>query len=276
MSGDINKLGLENKINFQELIFGLSHQVEYSNKSRLLIVIDALNESLENLIWRKNLKDFIETVIQYDNIAVCVSCTKILCKDIIDKNIYNFNESYENQKVVNIELRGFYTLDEQKYTIKKYILDQGKLYSATWLPSILKNPLLLSLHAKSIKGNTCDLNEESIYVLDILTQYCSYVENKIQSDISAISSFVKDFVFKTSKDIAKEILKNSDFVIPVKKGREICKKYFDCMQDIWIDYLIRYNLLIRFENQYGEQVLRLNFTLIQIFINKIIINFKII
>ena len=112
--------------------------------SRILIVIDAINEGPNRDNWRNHLAGFLSELSEYDNIAVLLSCRSTYLRYILP-------ESIDEERLVRIEHPGFRGYEHRATEI--YLSQQGiSKPSAPMLAPEFANPLFLKTCCQALKA----------------------------------------------------------------------------------------------------------------------------
>ncbi|MFD1767083.1 hypothetical protein ACFSAG_09525 [Sphingorhabdus buctiana] len=130
----LKRLGLGN-LSVPQFLGALQTKAEH-RQSRCLIVIDALNEGAGGAVWRERLSGFVDLVLQYSRLALCVSCRSEYADFVLT--------DAAKRKSITTEVMGFATVEEQERAAQIYMDRRGILRPPTpWLSPEFSNPLFL-------------------------------------------------------------------------------------------------------------------------------------
>ncbi|RTQ33679.1 ATP-binding protein [Variovorax gossypii] len=102
---------------------------------RALFLIDALNEGAGTTVWRGEIASFLETFKPFLNVVCVLSCRTEYLPYVLPKAV---------QDLVQIEIRGFVTPEEQRNAARVYMDRKGIARPSTpWLAEEFTNPLFL-------------------------------------------------------------------------------------------------------------------------------------
>ncbi|MFP8833437.1 hypothetical protein ACLIJR_04110 [Hydrogenophaga sp. XSHU_21] len=105
-------------------------------KKRALFLVDALNEGAGARLWRSELASFLTMFKPYKNIACVLSCRSEYLPYVVPKTV--------EDRVPQLEVRGFETFDEQQAAARVYMDRKGIARpSSPWLAEEFRNPLFL-------------------------------------------------------------------------------------------------------------------------------------
>ena len=113
--------------------------------SRILIIIDAINEGLNRDDWRNNIKSFLSQLSEFNNIAILLSCRSTYLK-------YMLPDSINEECLVQIEHFGFRGYENR--ATEKYLSKQGISKPSTpMLAPEFTNPLFLKTCCQALKAS---------------------------------------------------------------------------------------------------------------------------
>ncbi len=138
------------KTNFDEMLSNIN-QLGIIREINIPIIIDGLNESCKNIIWKKGLIDFIEQVSKYSNLKLVLS---------IRDTYYDFCIPEEIESIKDIlfcEHSGFSTsnLNAVKEFFKFYNLNMP-IFQV--INSEFNNPLFLTIYCEIVSKYEIDIN----------------------------------------------------------------------------------------------------------------------
>ncbi|MGN0105436.1 DUF4062 domain-containing protein [Methanobrevibacter ruminantium] len=185
----VSMLDLDN-ITFTDFLEKLNNKARYK-KSRIIIMIDALNECDDKHLWKRYLNGFIKEIENYEWLGLILSIRNtyldLLPKDIIEKyNRYNH--------------RGFEykTFEALKIFCKEYNVDYP---SFPILNPEFSNPLFLKLLFENNKrfGNN-EISKNSINFSIIMEEYKNNIENifhenyDVPEGFNITDIFIKEYI----------------------------------------------------------------------------------
>lgn len=98
-------------------VFGALDTAGETTGSRVLVLVDAVNEGAGANLWRSHLAGFIESVAPYKNVAVVVACRTEYVPFAISNQVLGAYPS--------VELHGFATFEEQEAAAIQYLDRRG-------------------------------------------------------------------------------------------------------------------------------------------------------
>lgn len=123
-------------------VLGALDALGEANKSRTLIVVDAVNEGNGRGEWREHLKMFLQQCKEFNNLAVVISCRNTYTEFIIPDEVLN--------KITVINHEGFRGYERR--AALKYLGNQGiSLPSVPFFSPEFSNPLFLKTTCNAIK-----------------------------------------------------------------------------------------------------------------------------
>lgn len=129
-----SQLGYPNKS--RDELLGALDAAASTTQMRGLIVIDALNESPNSHIWKRELMGFVDEVKAFPNLAIVVSCRDVFQEHIITPN--------DLKKFPVVPVQGFASEEEQEAAARVYLDRRGiSRPSVPWLAPEFVNPLFL-------------------------------------------------------------------------------------------------------------------------------------
>ena len=266
----INELELD--LTSQEFLERLNDKAKYQ-KSRILIIIDALNECKNTQLWEIRLNRFVNEIKKYKWLGLIVSIRSTYI-DLIPENIIEENNEYTHK-----------IMPHQTFELIKTLCEEHNINYPAFPPiiPISSNPLFLKLLFKNIKksGNNI-IPQTSITFSTVINTYLNNIENIIQKKFPIppgfnitrifvekvikfkIDNTISNLSIKDAIDIEKDILNqiNRNFPIinllieeelfyEVKINDEIILKFsYEKIEDYLIaDYLLEN---IEKENVFNE------------------------
>jgi hypothetical protein len=137
-----NSLDLSNFGDSQ--VLGILDSIGETYKSRLLVVIDAINEGQNKRDWNNHLNGFLCDLLKYPHIAIIISCRTTFIEYTIPPTV--------KEQLFQIEHTGFN--DYEHRAAEKFLSLQGiDKPSAPILAPEFSNPLFLKICCKVIKQN---------------------------------------------------------------------------------------------------------------------------
>ncbi|WP_156286358.1 NACHT domain-containing protein [Oceanivirga salmonicida] len=247
-------------------IFEIISEIE---NTPFLIIIDAINETLNNEKWEKWLDELYYKVCKYNNIKLIVSYREGYKAKLISKNIENF---ISNNEIVEIKHEGFKgnTLEAIKYFLR--------YYDISFLPKFyfikdFGNPLYLLLFCKIYKKemdidvNTIfeelitktnkkiikdyDKNENKELVLGLINcilNETKYVEEKYitYAELLKLEFWRENGLENIKKNFINDLIKSN---LILCKDENIESKKYNFTYQVFEDYLIARNYCSKIENE---------------------------
>ena len=191
----IDKLSL-NGLCFDEILYKLNN-IGYRINKKILIGIDAINETNDKNYWNNYFPAFIEKIKIYPYLKLIISCRSIYLDEILNEDISN--------KFLTKEHSGFEKMDiiaSNEY-FKYYNLN---IPLANTLQKEFSNPLFLKLYCE-LSLETSDIN----YSIENLTLLLNHffkvknkkISNKFSEDISPKDEIINTCVFEITKSMLK-------------------------------------------------------------------------
>ena len=210
----VNELELD--LTSQEFLERLNDKAKYQ-KSRILIIIDALNECKNTQLWDRRLERFINEIKQYKWLGLIVSIRNTYL-DLIPENVINKNNKYDHRNLENK------TFEAVKTFCNAYNVNYP---SFPPLNPIFSNPLFLKLLFENLeKSNTNIIPQEALDFNTIINNFLENIEKAVKKNPSAPHGFniTEMFVVEVIKlkisNPKSELLYQDLFKI----GTEISKK----------------------------------------------------
>lgn len=211
----VNELELD--LTSQEFLERLNDKARYQ-KSRILIIIDALNECKNTQLWNTRLERFINEIKQYEWLGLIVSIRNTYL-DLIPENIINKNNQYPLR---NLEDK---TFEAVKTFCNAYNVNYP---SFPPLNPIFSNPLFLKLLFENLeKSNTNIIPQETLDFHTIINNFLENIEKTIKKNPSVphgfnITEMFVDEVIKLKISNPKsELLYKDLFKIGSKISKEL-------------------------------------------------------
>lgn len=179
------------KNNFDELLFYLNELGRVRNII-VPIIIDGLNESNDNSIWKKGLNNFINEVTKYSNLKLVLSVRETYFEFCIPEEVKNRNgillynhEGFNGNSIKAIEeFFEFYGIDIPIFQI---------------IHNEFKNPLFLTTYCNIVSKYNIQINENEYKNFIQIFQMYLYKINEI---------FVEKYNLLNKPNIIKEVLNN--------------------------------------------------------------------
>ena len=239
----INELEIDFELTSQEFLEKLNEKAKYQ-KSRILIIIDALNECENTRLWEKRLNRFINEIKKYKWLGLIVSIRNTYI-DLIPENIIKENNNYAHK-----------LMSHQTFELIKTLCEEHKINYPAFPPisPIFSNPLFLKLLFKNIeKTNTNTIPQTSLHFSTVISTYLNNIEKIIQKKYPIPPGFniTKMFVEK----VIKLKLDNSIFQLTNKDLVEIEKEISNQInrKNPLINLLIEEELF--YEDKYNNEVI---------------------
>jgi len=202
LSNIINNLGI---INCSEDSFLNSlNKLGKENKTKTLIMIDAINETKDMSLWRNGLIEFCTKIISYDNLALALSIRDV------EKNklISNDNEEYILNEIIEVEHKGFEGIEMEAIQVfcKTLGVDFPKVPIHTH--RLFVNPGILFLYIEIIKDNIKKVDTDIInptvifktYLENLNRKFYQKYSDEVDEDDEVIQEAIKAFISIGSKD----------------------------------------------------------------------------
>ena len=196
------------KNNFDELLFYLNELGRVRNII-VPIVIDGLNESYDNSIWKKGLNNFIIEIIKYSNLKLVLSIRETYFEFCIPEEVKNKNEillynheGFNSNSIEAIEeFFGFYGIDIPIFQI---------------IHNEFKNPLFLTTYCNIVSKYNIQINENEYKNFIQIFQMYLYKINEI---------FIEKYELLNKPNIIKEVL-NKYIQKWIENNKSITEKEF--------------------------------------------------
>ena len=131
----LQRLGLPSGLSADEFLARLDAAAE-SQKTRCLILIDAVNEGAGSRLWMNEIASFLAQVRPYSNLACALTCRSEYVRYVVPAGVL--------EHLPRIEIRGFETPEEQENAARVYLDRRGISRPSTpWLAPEFVNPLFL-------------------------------------------------------------------------------------------------------------------------------------
>lgn len=229
----LEQLELKNECNFQEFLYALQCISQISN-SRVIIFIDAINESTPKDFWKDEMNSFVQDIKRFDGLGLAISVRSTYLS-LFEDNLKDF---------VKIEHYGFNDETTAYNAIKTFFA-----YYKLPLPNIplflpeFTNPLFLKLFCKGLQNeNIRSIDNEKIdpsYIFDIFISSINEELYGLHSSLSIIDKFIDT--------ILSEEIRNNFMPLSYDKCAEIfaeINKKYD-IHNVSLENLISEGLLIK-------------------------------
>lgn len=193
----------------------LNNKAKYK-KSRIIIMIDALNECEDKQLWKKYLKAFIGEIKKYKWLGLIVSIRSTYL-NLIPKDIIDENHSYNHKSF------GYKTFEAIEIFCKEYKIDYP---SFPPLHNEFTKPLFLKLLFETLKksGHTT-IPQNLINFSEIINEFINSIEKTfhenpiIPDGFNITKMFITEVIKQKIQNPQKKITYNKLFNI----STEICK-----------------------------------------------------
>lgn len=186
----------------------------FSDNTKILFIIDAINESFDIGIWKRNFRSFINDIKKYPNLGL----------------IFSLRNEYENHLVPLDTFSDLYRIEHDGYNSQEELNTAIKGYKEFYnveLPSDLtfiinecKNPLFLKVLFKSYRNSK--IPEGIIKLPELFGSYISQINNTISEtlqcpkDLNIVNKFIKEYILL--------IISKSSVFVSVDEANEISLK----------------------------------------------------
>lgn len=163
---------LEVDLTSQEFLEKLNDKAKY-RKSRILIIIDALNECKNTQLWETRLNRFINEIKKYKWLGLIVSIRSTYL-DLIPENIIEENNGYAHK-----------IMPHQTFELIKTLCEEHNINYPAFPPisNIFSNPLFLKLLFKNIKKSGKNtIPQTSLNFSTVINTYLNNIEKNIQKN----------------------------------------------------------------------------------------------
>lgn len=199
----------------QEFLGAINSKAE-SNKTRIIIYIDAINEGDGKEIWRNQLNGFLEDIKQYPNLGLVLTIRSTY-KDIVLPDEFL-------SKVNHFKHRGF----DSVHNATKIFFEHYKIQEPP-IPLLnpeFNNPLFLKLFCKGLSDNGLKIIPQNYDNLNIIFDYLIQAVNKSLSRVFDYDSRDFDLVNESIEVLISEMIKHPSFQISRKDANELLKNKF--------------------------------------------------
>lgn len=236
----LSLLGLDCK--FNNLLFNLD-KIATQIGSRVLILIDAINECAGNDLWYNQLAGFISTIKKYKGIGITLSIRSTYFEDIITQDFIDA----ESPQIINHEgFRG------NEYEALKFFCE----YYSLQLPSFpilapeFSNPLFLHLICNTVKDLPDKTFPKGFSGLNKLYQlYINSLNEKFKKK-NKIYKF-RNIVSDSIGILANAILESEHGYLTTEEVRDLFDEKLPNYKTLLAE-LIEENVLIRNKIEYGD------------------------
>ena len=171
----INRLGLQGKCSFQDLIFVLNEIGELLDE-RFFFVIDALNEGNGKEFWIDDISGFIEEFRPFSNIALILSVRSTYLDDVLPEALR------DGKDLIQIEHHGFagQELEAVRHFCKNFDLKEP---GVPLLAPEFSDPLFLLLLCKALKASfQTDFPKGANGITDVYKIHTTSVSKKLNKE----------------------------------------------------------------------------------------------
>ena len=222
--GDPLKLisdSLDLKSHADKKVLGALDTLGEAYSTRILIIIDAINEGPYKEDWKNHIIKFISKLQQYPHIAFVFSCRSTYFPYLLPKFVENFDgQQNESNLIVKIKHAGFSSIDD----IYKYLDKQGVFFPNTPILDLkFSTPLFLKIYCRALKNK-----KENQFFQDlksIKTIFDLYVDS-ISETINKNQKYRKGekIVSKALKSFALRLFPNNLSGLQTEQARKIIQK----------------------------------------------------
>lgn len=142
----VEELGLNNNYNFDDFLDALECK-SYMKQSRIIVMIDALDDGKGPNLWNRYIKGFIDKISKRKRISFIFSIRTTFLNGIHEENPHKLKIP-EQSNINKIEISGFQ--DNYKARIEFFKHYEIKMPNNYMLSPELNNPLFLTIFCKSI------------------------------------------------------------------------------------------------------------------------------
>lgn len=202
--------------------------------SRVLIMIDAVNETKDNRFWQDEIISFSKKIKKYNNLALALSI-----RDVEEYKLINtYNENYIKKKFVILEHTGIDpTLEDIKNICK--CLGIKIINIPSYIFNLFVNPGIMWMYIEYIKETSNELNiEDVISPIKLFEKIFDMLNKKFNNDY--LNGRNEEIVYEALEEII-EVGINEDFKLNLDK-RKLRKKLREINEDI-LDFLISEGVL---------------------------------
>lgn len=186
-------------------------RAKYKNK-RTVIIIDALNEGEGKYFWKNYLLNFLNTIREFENIAVVMSVRSNYVRSVIPENIEVDFPLYK------LEHSGFknLSLDELEPFFNYYKINPLVFPS---LENECYNPLFLQIYCEAFQEEYAGYRGWSI--VEVLERFIEKVNSRLSADQRFSYTDSLNLVDKILKEIAARFLENKFYSIELSELYEV-------------------------------------------------------
>ena len=184
-----------------------------ANNSRILIIIDALNEGEGNRLWKKFLPGMLTIIKQSPWLGICVSVRSSYEKFIIP-------DTLDNSQIKRIVHAGF---DEFTYdAVAKFFAYFGIRPSTPLLLPEFDNPLFLKLFCQSLQNKGLTQVPSGLRgITAIFKFFIKSIDNKLSQPDSLDYDLRLRIVWQAVGQLAMEMAKRKTDRLPLTDAKEI-------------------------------------------------------
>lgn len=186
----------------------------FSEDTKILFIIDAINESCDIGIWKRNLRSFINDIKRYSNLGL----------------VFSLRSEYENHLVPLDTFSDLYRIEHDGYNSQVSIdtaIETYKEFYNVELPSDLnfiinecKNPLFLKVLFKSYRNSK--IPEGLINLPELFGSYISQINDKISETLQCPKDL--NIVYKFITEYIQRIVSKNSVFVSVDEANEISLK----------------------------------------------------
>ena len=222
--------------------FNYIGQLSRKFKERVLLIVDAINESPHVSIWRDELFTFVSEISKSEKIAMCLSC----------RSTYEplFDLRRIENKIVKLTHHGFKR--NLVSAVREYFSYYKIKYSEIPLATEFANPLFLRIYCKTLNKE----NQEGPYrghkgMKYIMEKFFHQVDkSKIRKKVEYLGKLELSWNF--AKRIAEEMAQNSTDFLAVDEAKNIENRMLERFdfKPVLLEAMVEEGLLIK--DNYSE------------------------
>lgn len=236
----ITQLNLASYINSKEEFLKLLDQAGSISKCRSLLIIDALNEANPLSFWRKNLKEVVQQIKNYKNIALIISVRSGFEEEVFTEEV--------KKEFIEEKHTGF-SFKEWEAVTKFFKEFSLPLPEVLLLTSEFQNPLFLMLFCKAFqkrKNKHKQIFRGQEGFTYIFENFVDNVAKEIEDKFNISHSSKKNIWDSIIEKIAEEMINlNTDRITQEKLFKIIKSAYPEINVDGFIKELDRNLLLVK-------------------------------
>jgi hypothetical protein len=182
---------------------------------RTVIIIDALNEGAGKYFWKNYLLNFLNSIKEFENIAVVLSVRSNYVRSVLPENIE------EEFPLFKIEHKGFKNLSlEALEPFFNYYKINPLAFPS--LENECYNPLFLQIYCEAIQEEYVGYRGWSI--VEVLERYVEKVNSKLSLDQRFSYTNSLNLVDKILREIAAKLIENKSHFIKLTELYEILSR----------------------------------------------------